>query len=56
VRFARDNGYRRVRLWTQSILTPARKIYTAAGFRLVDSAPHHSFGVDLVGENWELEL
>jgi DNA-binding MarR family transcriptional regulator/GNAT superfamily N-acetyltransferase len=56
VRFSRDSGYGRVRLWTQSILLPARKIYAAAGFRLVDSAPHHSFGVDLVGENWELEL
>jgi DNA-binding MarR family transcriptional regulator/GNAT superfamily N-acetyltransferase len=56
VRFARESGYRRVRLWTQSILVPARKIYAAAGFKLVDSAPHHSFGVDLVGENWELEL
>jgi GNAT superfamily N-acetyltransferase len=56
VRFARESGYRRVRLWTQSILVPARKIYAAAGFKLVDSAPHHSFGVNLVGENWELEL
>ncbi|MGN6100897.1 MAG: GNAT family N-acetyltransferase [Devosia sp.] len=56
VRFARESGYRRVRLWTQSILVPARKIYAAAGFELVDTAPHHSFGVDRVGENWELEL
>jgi DNA-binding MarR family transcriptional regulator/GNAT superfamily N-acetyltransferase len=56
VRFARDNGYERVRLWTQSMLVPARKIYAAAGFQCVDSTPHHSFGVDLVGENWELEL
>ena len=56
VRFARDNGYERVRLWTQSMLVPARKIYAAAGFKCVESAPHHSFGVDLVGENWELEL
>jgi DNA-binding MarR family transcriptional regulator/GNAT superfamily N-acetyltransferase len=56
VGFARDNGYRRVRLWTQSVLVAARKIYAAAGFRLVDSHSHHSFGVDLVGENWELEL
>ena len=56
VSFARDSGYKRVRLWTQSILTPARKIYAAAGFHLVDSAPHHSFGADLIGEHWELEL
>jgi DNA-binding MarR family transcriptional regulator/GNAT superfamily N-acetyltransferase len=56
VRFARDNGYERVRLWTQSMLVPARKIYAAAGFKCVESAPHHSFGVDLVGENWELEF
>ena len=43
VRFSRDSGYSRVRLWTQSILVPARKLYAAAGFRRVDSAPHHSF-------------
>jgi DNA-binding MarR family transcriptional regulator/L-amino acid N-acyltransferase YncA len=56
VRFARDNGYSRVRLWTQSILVAARRIYTAAGFEKVEEAPHHSFGKDLVGEHWELEL
>jgi DNA-binding MarR family transcriptional regulator/GNAT superfamily N-acetyltransferase len=56
VRFARDSGYERVRLWTQSMLVPARKIYAAAGFKCVESAPHQSFGADLVGENWELEL
>jgi DNA-binding MarR family transcriptional regulator/GNAT superfamily N-acetyltransferase len=56
VRFSRENGYARVRLWTQSVLVPARKIYAAAGFVLKDATPHHSFGVDLVGENWELDL
>jgi DNA-binding MarR family transcriptional regulator/GNAT superfamily N-acetyltransferase len=56
VSFSRDSGYRRVRLWTQSILASARKIYASAGFRLVESMPHHSFGQDLVGETWELEL
>ena len=56
VRFSRDAGYARVRLWTQSILVPARKIYAAAGFKLVESSPHHSFGADLIGEHWELEL
>lgn len=56
IRFARDAGYRRVRLWTQDVLVPARKIYAAAGFTLVDSSPHHSFGKDLVGETWEMDL
>ena len=56
VDFARQNGYARVRLWTQSILKSARKIYAAAGFTLVESNPHHSFGHDLVGEYWELVL
>lgn len=54
--FSRDHGYGRVRLWTQSILASARKIYAAAGFTLVETKPHHSFGHDLVGEIWELEL
>lgn len=56
VDFSRARGYRKIRLWTQSILTGARRIYAEAGFKLVESAPHRSFGVDLVGEYWELEL
>lgn len=54
ITFARDNGYERIRLWTQSILVPARKIYAGTGFVHVDTAEHHSFGKDLVGETWEL--
>jgi hypothetical protein len=56
VRFARQVGYRKITLWTNSILVAARHIYEQAGFHLVDSDPHHSFGHDLVGENWELAL
>ncbi|HEX7967588.1 MAG TPA: helix-turn-helix domain-containing GNAT family N-acetyltransferase [Stellaceae bacterium] len=54
--FARQAGYRKVTLWTQSMLTAARRIYQAAGFRLVREEPHKSFGRDLVGEYWELRL
>lgn len=56
VAFARDKGYRKIRLWTQSDLVAARRIYAGAGFKLVESKPHHSFGKDLIGEYWELEL
>jgi DNA-binding MarR family transcriptional regulator/GNAT superfamily N-acetyltransferase len=56
VRFARDTGYRRLVLWTNDVLVAARRIYQSAGFRLVRSEAHHSFGKDLVGEFWELEL
>jgi DNA-binding MarR family transcriptional regulator/GNAT superfamily N-acetyltransferase len=56
VRAAREKGYKKMTLWTQSILVAARGIYQAAGFRRVKEEPHHSFGVDLVGETWELEL
>jgi DNA-binding MarR family transcriptional regulator/GNAT superfamily N-acetyltransferase len=55
-RFARQAGYQKIVLWTNSVLTGARRIYEQAGYRMVDSEPHHSFGHDLVGENWELEL
>jgi len=54
--FARQAGYRRIVLWTQSILHSARRIYAEGGYRLVEQKPHHSFGADLVGETWELEL
>jgi DNA-binding MarR family transcriptional regulator/predicted GNAT family acetyltransferase len=56
VQFARDCGYQKIVLWTQSILTAARKIYERAGFKLVKSEPNHAFGAELVAETWELEL
>ena len=53
---ARKLGYRKLTLWTQSSLLAARHIYKEEGFRLVATEPHRSFGVDLVGEFWELKL
>ncbi|RVD50955.1 MULTISPECIES: helix-turn-helix domain-containing GNAT family N-acetyltransferase [unclassified Mesorhizobium] len=54
--FARARGYKTLTLWTNDILTAARHIYQAAGFKLTEEEPHHSFGKDLVGQNWDLEL
>ena len=56
VRFARDAGYRKVILWTQSELTAARRIYQRNGFQRTESHRHRSFGRNLVGEIWQLEL
>jgi DNA-binding MarR family transcriptional regulator/GNAT superfamily N-acetyltransferase len=56
IAFARACGYRRITLWTQSILVAARAIYQAAGFKLVATETHRSFGQSLIGETWELEL
>ncbi|MBR0777509.1 MarR family transcriptional regulator [Bradyrhizobium diazoefficiens] len=56
IRGARERGYSRMTLWTQSILVAARGIYQSSGFRLVKEEKHHSFGADLTGETWEREL
>jgi len=56
IRFVRQAGYRKLVLWTNSILEDAARIYRQAGFRIVAKEKHHSFGKDLVGETWELKL
>lgn len=55
-RYARQAGYRRIVLWTNSVLSAARAIYARAGYRLTRTEPHASFGHELVGETWELSL
>ncbi len=56
VAFARNAGYRRMRLWTNEPLAAARRIYLDAGFTLVEEERHHSFGADLIGQVYELSL
>lgn len=55
-RFAREAGYEKIFLRTNSVLTAARRIYQRAGYRKVGEEPHRSFGKSLVGQNWELSL
>ena len=56
VQFARSAGYRKVTLWTQSVLNAARNIYQKKGFRLIAAKPNESFGHSLIAETWELDL
>ena len=56
IAFARQCGYRKITLWTQSVLVAARKIYKDKGFVLVATKPHRSFGQSLSGETWERKL
>lgn len=56
IHFAKDAGYSTMMLWTNNILVSARHIYEAAGFQLVEEESHHSFGHDLIGQNWKLDL
>jgi GNAT superfamily N-acetyltransferase len=54
--FARAAGYKRMRLWTNHPLAAARHIYLSRGFTLVEEDQHHSFGADLTGQVYELDL
>ncbi|MEU6172985.1 bifunctional helix-turn-helix transcriptional regulator/GNAT family N-acetyltransferase [Streptantibioticus parmotrematis] len=54
--FARQAGYREIVLWTNDVLAAARKIYERHEFELVAEKPHHSFGKDLVGQDWVMTL
>ena len=55
-RFARRAGYKKITLWTNSVLVAARSIYEKAGYELAKSESHNNFGHDLVGETWVLTL
>ena len=56
IAFARRVGYRKITLWTNSVLHSARHIYERAGFRKISEESHHSYGHDLVSQTWELKL
>jgi DNA-binding MarR family transcriptional regulator/N-acetylglutamate synthase-like GNAT family acetyltransferase len=56
LRFARQAGYARITLWTNDVLADARRIYQRAGFTLDNENRHHSFGKDLIGQNWSRAL
>ncbi len=56
ISFARRSGYRRITLWTSSVLASARSLYESAGFRMTHQEPETQFGSGLMSETWELDL
>jgi DNA-binding MarR family transcriptional regulator/GNAT superfamily N-acetyltransferase len=56
IRFARDQRFKKIVLWTNDVLVSARRIYEAAGFELIESGKHRSFGHDLVEQTWQMAL
>lgn len=56
IKQAKALGYGELHLWTNSVLSSARRLYERFGFTLADERPHHSFGQDLIGQNWSLGL
>lgn len=56
MQFARDAGYRQMRLWTHESHTAACALYAAFGWQLIASTPVHSFGVDLIEQSWQVDL
>jgi ribosomal protein S18 acetylase RimI-like enzyme len=56
VRFARERGYKKITLWTHSVLAAARHVYEKAGFKLTSSEKRRSWSKDVVAEYWDLEL
>ena len=56
IRFARQHGYRKMMLWTNSVLHAAGRIYERYGFELIEEERQHIFGHDLVSQTWEVRL
>jgi GNAT superfamily N-acetyltransferase len=56
IEFSKTKGYQTIVLWTNDVLTSARRIYEAAGFKLIDESSHFSFGHQQNGQNWSLNL
>ena len=56
IAFASARRYSKLRLWTNDVLVSARRIYEAAGFRLIEEEPHDMWGKPLISQTWELDL
>lgn len=54
--FSKGRGYKVLTLWTHKSHVAACALYEKYGFEMTGEVPVHDFGVDLIRQNWQIDL